>query len=324
MKSQSDVRTVLFITSSRIGDAVLSSGLLKFVHEHYPNAKVTICCGPLATSLFEGYPNLERIIPIKKQKYNKHWFNVWRAVFGQKFDVVIDLRNSIVSRFIPAKVRHIYGGHIDKSQHKVMQNAQVMKLSGEDVYNPALWFTQEQMSKARGIISDEGAVLAVGPSANWAGKTWPSERFIEVIDWMISDGGLMERARVAVFAAPGEEEVANTVLNSIPEDKRIDVIAKADPGTAAACLSLCNFYLGNDSGLMHCAAAVGVPTIGVFGPSYPHLYAPWGGHCSYVSTPETFDELIDYEGYSAATCGCLMETLSVGMVKEAIKKNWPK
>lgn len=324
MNSQSDVRTVLFITSSRIGDAVLSSGLLKYVHEHYPNAKVTICCGPLAASLFEGYPNLDRIIQIKKQKYNKHWLDVWRAVFTQKFDVVIDLRNSIVSRLILARERHIYGGHIDKSQHKVMQNAQVMKLQGEDVFNPTLWFSEAQKSKARGLMSNEGAVLAVGPSANWAGKTWPSERFIEVIDWMTSEGGLMEGARVAVFAAPGEEVVAGTVLESVPKDKRIDVIAKTDPGTAAACLSLCDFYLGNDSGLMHCAAAVGVPTVGVFGPSYPHLYAPWGAHCHFVSTPETFDELIDYEGYSAATCGCLMETLSVEMVKEAIKKNWPK
>ncbi len=324
MNFQSDVNTVLFITSSRIGDAVLSSGLLNFVHEHYPNAKVTICCGPLAVSLFEGYPNLDRIIPVKKQKYNKHWFDVWREIYRQKFDVVIDLRNSIVSRLVRARSRYIYGGAIDKGQHKVIQNASVLRLKGDQVPNPKLWFTQDQKDRARSLVTGDGVVLGVGPSANWAGKTWPAERFIDVIDWLTSQGGLMAGAQIAVFAAPGEEEVAYSVLNTVPADRQIDVIAKTDPGTAAACLSLCDFYLGNDSGLMHCAAAVGVPTVGVFGPSYPHLYAPWGRQCAYVSTPESFDELIDYDGYSSSTCGCLMGSLTVDMVKQAIEKNWPK
>ena len=105
----------------------------------------------------------------------------------------------------------------------------------------------------------------------------------------------------------------------MPEDRRVDVIAKTSPGEAAACLSLCDFYIGNDSGLMHCAAAAGVPTFGLFGPSYPHLYAPWGDHCSYARTPETFDELIDYPGYTPQSAPCLMESLSVDSVKAGIE-----
>ena len=63
---------------------------------------------------------------------------------------------------------------------------------------------------------------------------------------------------------------------------------------------------------MHCAAASGVPTFGVFGPSYPHLYAPWGEHTAYARTPETFDELIDFEGYHPKTLDrSLMVSLSV-------------
>src|SRR5262245_4189048 len=57
---------ILFITSSRIGDAVLSTGLLNYMAQKWPDAKVTIACGALAASLFEGYPNLERLIPMKK------------------------------------------------------------------------------------------------------------------------------------------------------------------------------------------------------------------------------------------------------------------
>ena len=313
---------ILFITSSRIGDAVLSSGLLKYLHDQNPEAKFTICCGPLAVSLFEGVPNLERLIPIAKQKYNKHWIKLWREIVGTRFDIVVDLRNSAVSRLVRAKKRYIYGSHIDKTCHKVAQNSDVLGLTYPP--DPHLWFSAQQMGVAQGLIPDGTPVIGVGPSANWAGKTWPVERFIKTLDWLTGEYGLAPNARIAVFAAPGEEYAAQRVLSSISQERQIDVIAKTDPGTAAACLSRCQFYIGNDSGLMHCAAAAGTPTFGLFGPSYPHIYKPWGAHTAYASTPETFDELIDFDGYDPQTVRSLMESLTVEQVISEIQKSWPK
>ena len=307
---------VLFITSSRIGDAVLSTGLLGFIAREYPDAKATIVCGPLATSLFEGYPNLERIIPLKKQKHNRHWISLWRQVAGTHWDIVVDLRNSAVSRLVRARKRYIFGRHIDGRLHKVAQNAAVMRLA--EIPAPELWFSADQARQAAIYIPQGGPVLAVGPAANWLAKTWPADRFIEAIKYITAPDGILPDARVAVFAAPGEEEVASKVLDSIPENRQIDMIAKADPGTAAAAIARCDFYLGNDSGLMHCAAAVGVPTLGLFGPSYPHLYRPWGAHADYVSTPKGFDDLIAYAGYNAKTAPCLMGELTLKMVQRKI------
>ncbi len=309
---------VLFITSSRIGDAVLSSGLLHHIEQTYPDAKVTIACGPLAVSLFEGYPLLERIIPLKKEKHNKHWIKLWREVIGTRWDMVVDLRDSAVSRLIFGKQKFIHGRHIDKAQHKAEQNAAVMKLA--HVPAPKLWFTDAQKEKAASLIPEGGPVLGVGPTANWIGKTWPVERFIEIVEH-ITDA-YMPGARVAVFGAPGEEADALKVFESIPEGQRIDCIAKGSPGEAAAAIARCDFYIGNDSGLMHCAAAAGVPTLGLFGPSYDHIYRPYGQ--DFIRTPETFDELIDFEGYSPQTCGCLMESLSVKAVKGALQKSFER
>ena len=246
---------------------------------------------------------------------------MWAKTIGTRFDVVVDLRNSAVSRVIGSKQRFTYGSYVDKSLHKVKQNASVMRIKNPP--SPCLYFTEEQRSMAQDLIPDDDSmVIGVAPSANWAAKTWPSENFIEIIKWMRSASGLMPRARVAVFAAPNEEDVARAVLASVPADNKVDVIAKADPATAAAALARCDYFIGNDSGLMHCAAAVGTPTLGLFGPSYSHIYKPWGEHCSYISTPETFDELIDFEGYDPKTVGCLMDSLSVYAVKGAIKKSW--
>lgn len=307
---------ILFITSSRIGDAVLSTGLLdKMVRDH-PESEVTVACGPLVVSLFEGCPQVRKIIPLKKEKHNAHWLKLWRQVAGTRWDMVVDLRNSAVSRLIFARKRHIFGKHINKALHKVEQNAAVMGLSAAPPA-PRLWFTQAQTQKAEALIPP-GAdkVLGVGPTANWIGKTWPVERFIEIVRFMTEEGGPMEGARVAVFGAPGEEADAYRLFETIPEERRLDLIAKGSPGEAAAALSRCDFYIGNDSGLMHCAAAAGVPTIGLFGASYPHIYRPWGPHADYVRTPESFDELTDFEGYDPKTLDrSLMTSLSVEAVK---------
>jgi lipopolysaccharide export system permease protein len=307
---------ILFITSSRIGDAVLSTGLLDHIAKTWPTARVTIACGPLATSLFEGYPHLDRIIPLQKKSHNRHWIDLWLRCIGTRWDMVVDLRDSAVSRLVLAKKRYIFGSHINNKKHKVEQNAQVMGLSS--VPSPKLWFTAKQRDEAEKLIPSGGPVLGVGPAANWQGKTWPSENFIEVVKFIAAPNGLMPNARVAVFGAPGEEKECLKVLQSVPSDKQIDAIAKGNPGAAAAGVARCDFFIGNDSGLMHCAAASNVPTLGLFGPSYPHLYRPWGQ--DYVSTPQSYDELIDYPGYDPKTAPCLMTTLTVDAVREKLER----
>lgn len=320
MNSEPQAKHILFITSSRIGDAVLSLGLLDYLEKKYPEAEFTIACGGLVTLFFEGVPRVRAVIPLKKQKYHKHWFDLWWQIRSIKFDIVVDLRDTIVSRVVYSKNRYIFTNSIEKNDHKVLQNARVMKLSSAP--SPRLWFSQKQLERAEKLIPEgEGKILAVAPSANWIGKTWPVERFVEIVQWLTADDGLMPGARVAVFAAPSEEENARIVLDSVPEGRKIDVIAKADPATAAAAIARCDYFIGNDSGLMHCAAAAGVTTLGLFGASYPHIYGPWGKHTAYVSTPESFDQLKNFEGYDPKTCGCLMGSLTVDMVKEAIQKS---
>ncbi len=317
---------ILFITSSRIGDAVLSTGLLARTAQEHPQARVTIVCGGLPSSLFEAYPLCEEIIVLNKQKHHKHWWDLWKRVSGTPWDMVIDLRDSIVSRTIRAKKRYIFSKQIDKSLHKVEQAASLMGWS-DNIPAPHLWFTDAQNDKAAALIPDgETPVLGVGPTANWIGKTWPADRFIEVVETVTGAGGLLPGARVAVFAAPGEEEDARKVLQSVPEEeRRIDVIAKTDPGTAAATLARCDLFIGNDSGLTHCAAAAGIPTVSLFGPSYDKWYRPWGAHATFVRTPETFDELIDFPGYDPKTLDhTLMNSLSTEAVLTEIQTFWER
>ena len=64
---------ILFVTATRIGDAVLSTGLLSYLVERYPGARLTIAAGPAAAPLFEAVPGLERIIVVQKRRWSLHW-----------------------------------------------------------------------------------------------------------------------------------------------------------------------------------------------------------------------------------------------------------
>ena len=73
---------ILFITATRIGDAVLSSGLVRRLADEIPNARFTIVAGPAAAPLFADVPNLDRVIVFEKAKNGRHWFDLWRKVAG--------------------------------------------------------------------------------------------------------------------------------------------------------------------------------------------------------------------------------------------------
>ncbi len=280
---------ILFITSTRLGDAVLSTGLIGHMLETVPDPRFTIVCGSLPASLFEGVPGLEKLIVLKKQKYNRHWIELWKQVAGTKWDIVVDLRNSLVSRLIRSKRKFIHGA---QKGHKVVQNAAVMKL--ETVPAPRLFPTDAQKDRAARLVPGGAPVLAVGPTANWIGKTWPADNFIRLVRLLTAECGVLPFARLAVFAAPGE---------------------------AAAALARCALFVGNDSGLMHCAAAAGVPTIGLFGASYADIYGPYGAHTAYARTPESFDELKNFPGYDPKTLKhSLMTSLSVEHVLQTINQ----
>ena len=63
---------ILFVTATRIGDAVLSTGLLSHLIERHPQVRLTIAAGPLAAPLFEAVPGLEQIVVVEKRRWSLH------------------------------------------------------------------------------------------------------------------------------------------------------------------------------------------------------------------------------------------------------------
>lgn len=307
---------ILFITATRIGDAVLSTGLLSHLLDRHAQASLTIVAGPSAAPLFAAVPGLERLIGLTKRRGALHWIELYRAVAPRRWDVVVDLRGSALAYLLRARRRCVMAKG-NPAEHRVRQLAHLFALDPPP--SPRLWLASHHEQAAAALLAVGGPVLAIGPAANWRGKEWRAERFAELAQRLVSIGPLAG-ARVAILAAAHERAQAAPVINALPPERCVDLVGHVDLLTAAAVLKRCAFFVGNDTGLMHIAAAMGTPTLGLFGPSRPEQYAPWGPHTAIVQTAKSYEAIVGAPGYDHRTTDTQMDSLTVDAAEAAARR----
>ena len=305
---------LLFITSTRVGDAVLSTGLLNHIIESNPGIRVTVACGPVAVPLFEAVPNVDRVISIEKKSYSLHWLSLWVKCIGNFWDILVDLRNSSMYYALIGRRRYHMTGR-KTSIHRLLDLSKVLGLE-RDPPLPKLWIGSQNEESAAKLIPEVEPILTLGPAANWRAKTWRIEHFIKLMQNLTGPNGILPGAKVAVFGQESERRMVEPLIKAIPEEHRLDLVGRIDLLTVAACLKRSSLYVGNDSGLMHLAAATGVPTLGLFGPSKEEHYGPWGNHCAIVRTKQAYDNIFPPE-FDHLTSDTLMDGLSVDAVTQA-------
>jgi ADP-heptose:LPS heptosyltransferase len=263
---------ILFVTATRIGDAVLSTALIDHLLRAHPGARITVACGPAAAGVFARMPGLERLIVVAKQPWSLHWLRLWAQVALTRWDLVVDLRASALAWTLWARERAVgRGGR--RPGHRLSHLAALFGLEPPPL--PVAWTAPEDAARAAALLP--GAPwLVLGPTANWHRKVWPAERFVAVAQALTAPGGALAGARIAVLGGPGaeEQEMAAPVLAALPG--AVDLVGTLSLPEVAAVLRRAALYLGNDSGLMHLAAAAGAPTLGLFAQSSAAEYGPCG------------------------------------------------
>jgi ADP-heptose:LPS heptosyltransferase len=261
---------ILFITATRLGDAVLSTGLLDHLLRTHPDARFTIACGPVAAGVFARMPRLERLIEVDKRKFDLHWLTLWASCVGTQWDLAVDLRGSALTLLLPARRRAIMRGG-RRPGHRLTYLAGALGLADPPL--PVAWTDAEDHIVATAILPPAVPLIALAPTANWDGKIWPADRFVALFQALAAR---MQGARAVIFGGPGatERAAAAEVLAAIPA--AIDLVGRLTLPQAAACIARCTLFVGNDSGLTHLAASTGTPTLALFGPTPATEYAPAG------------------------------------------------
>jgi ADP-heptose:LPS heptosyltransferase len=311
------IRSILLITLSNVGDAVMTTPVMAALHHKYPHAFMDIVTDARAAPLFRHCPWRRDIILKDKQAGWRGLAVLLRRLRATRYDLVVDLRTDGLSLLLRARRRLTRRGARLMAGHAVERHFSVIRqheqLSG--IPGPCVWLSPaEQDFAAQALAGLPGnRWLALGPGARWEGKCWPAEDFAALANRLQGDadavillGSTAERDRCAGIAA----NLAMPCLN---------LAGKTGLLQATAVLRLARLFIGNDSGLGHMAAAAGTPTVTVFGPGNPQRYHPWHPRARWIQSPtgSVSDVTVD------AVTGQVMALLAGTLCAETEAGTWP-
>jgi ADP-heptose:LPS heptosyltransferase len=306
---------ILFIASPKLGDAVAASGLVRRLSDEVPNARFTFVAGAVTAPLFKDVPGLEQII-VDDGEGPAPRLRLWTKLRGRRWGLILDLRNTGVAGFLRRRRRAVL--HPAKvPTHRVVQAARLLHLE-DDPPAPFL-FTSARTEAEAAQRCGAGPIVAIAPGARWVGKAWPAERFASVAARLLSPGGPFPDGRLMILGDSGDREAGRAVKLAVSRDRTITEPGQLDPLTVYACLKHARLAIGNDTAAMGLAAAAGVPTLALYGPSDERVTAPWGPHVKVLRGPRSFEAFKTLDpGLDQAVCHML--DLSVDTVTRAARE----
>lgn len=261
--------SVLFLAPDDLGETVLATGAL--AHVLAEGDVLTIAAGPEAAALFRAAPAVRIWLPRRAAPS----FGIFARIRSARFDTLIDVRRGLAGRIIPA-TRRIALRPAPILRHRAEDWAEAA--GAERALAPRIWL-DDAARAAAAAVADPGAraLLALAPGGVGASKRWPSERFAAVARRLTS--GPLQGARIVLLGVAARDTgITHAIAQSLDADgvAVTDLTGKLDLLAAAALLERATLCIGNDNVLAHLAAAVGAPTLTLFGPTDERVRAPFG------------------------------------------------
>ncbi len=279
-----------------IGDLVMELPALRKLRSHLPEAHLTALGAAPAVELLEGDADFDAVIPVQCFGF-EHWGHRGTAaareqlrewLLASNFDRVLDashaaagVKEAISAASIPALNT---GDEVDEGPlggggvRSILNSATYAWGLPETASDPmpTLYVPGAARCSVEHFFSlDKGSgrvTVGIAPAASAELKRWPVQQLGKVVRWLTGEQG----ERLLVFSAPGEEEIACELLTWAVLPGRAEFVPPLHLQQTAALIARCHVFLSNDTGLMHIAAAVGTPTVAVFGPTSPRIYLPTG------------------------------------------------
>ncbi|MGA7143870.1 MAG: glycosyltransferase family 9 protein [Desulfobacterales bacterium] len=341
-----DIRSILLIQLGDIGDVVWATPTFRAVKEAYPEANVSVLLREPIGSLLAADPHIHGIFEVKRHggdflKNMKGQFKLLRTLRRERFDLVFDLRlddrGAFIAFFSGAPVRvaitcpavlwrnrlftHIVIPSVPKERifGAAEQSLRLVREFGIDTKDttPKLWISERAKRKSEKLLNGDNITtyrrwVTLNPFSRWQYKEWEHAKWVHIVDWLWEEYGIP----TVIVGAFEEWGKAVNIANKC-RGKVFNLAGKTTLDELAAVLCLSGLHVGVDSAAPHIAAAVGTPTITIYGPTDWRDWAPRGKLHSVV-TPDRDCVPCHQKGcYGSGTSKCF-ETLSVDKVKRAI------
>lgn len=322
---------ILVLKPCCLGDLLLATAAIAALRESYPTSRIALATGLWSRPAVEHSPDLTEVLDCGGTAGRVGLLDLWPLAASLRkahFDVAVVLDRSPLVTFLPFLAGIPVRAGLD-SQHRGFSlthpvatrlarheaqlyleaagavGAQGRGLARGDASRPALKYTvsEEGHAWAAEMMDQDDTWIAVhpgggvNPGRSLLGKRWPAERYAAIVKRLLDRdysvlllGGADDKPLVETITA----EVARR-HQPTPAGRRrgrlLDMSGRTTFSQLGALLERCRLFLGNDTGPMHLAVAVGTPVVAVFGPSQPAIYGPF--------TP---DAAVVYHGEQCATC----------------------
>lgn len=294
-----------------LGNVVISLPALKALRRAYPDAKLSILVKRELAGFFDGAPWMDEVIPFRISRGFGGWKDRRRLIAElrtRKFDLAVLLPNSFESAFwtwrahIPARAGYARDGRGLLLTHKLRPSHQILEAHQVHYYLHLLretlgiegdpkdfaphvhdghrekmraWLRERREQPEKKLIA-LAVAAAYGPA-----KEWPADFYAALIDRLAENHG----AECVLVGAPSERAKCEQVAALSGKKGAILAAGETGVGEAIALLSLCDGFAGNDSGSMHLAGALGLPTIGIFGSTRADRTGPLGSRTKVLYHP---------------------------------------
>jgi heptosyltransferase-2 len=299
-KSISKAANILIRSTNWIGDAVMTLPAVAAVRNTFPGARITILVKPWVADIFRLCRDIDDIMLYERPGIHDGPAGFWRLTAElrkREFDAAILLQNAIEAAIIaflagiPMRAGYNSDGRGLLLTHSVQRTTAIRKVHQSDYYlemvkalgcrptgrEAVLTLGKDDERLAGELLAGHGLqdnclLVGMAPGATYGpAKKWFPERFSSVADKLV-DGF---SAQIFLFGSSEDKSTA-AIVQARAKYPMLDLTGKTGLKEAMALMGRCRLFISNDSGLMHVAAALGVPTIAIFGSTNPATTSPAG------------------------------------------------
>ena len=301
---KSRIEKVLVISLTNIGDVVLTFPVIDILKENLPEAKISVVIGPKTRSLLEGNPCLQKVYVFNKRQPFKETWSLLRQLRRDRYDLVVDLRNTAIPLFIGPHYRTSIMAtknerHMKENHIKRLNSVFPFYATPRKKY--ALYISPEDKRYIQEIIEREvrsdRKIVVVSPGAANRDKRWTEQGFAQVAD------GLIEKYNCRIVFI-GSEEDAPVVsrIKGLMKGTPVDLCGRISLPQSAALMRQAALAIVNDSAPLHIASYLDIPVLAIFGPSDPLKYGPWSAQAEFIKSRETCRRCQDPKQNIEHTC----------------------
>jgi lipopolysaccharide heptosyltransferase II len=295
-----EINRIMCIKPRGIGDIILSTIILDNLKNAFPSAKVDYLTETFAKDALINHPMVNKVLTMGKTEFP---LKVALRVRKEKYNLILDLwsnpRSAQITWFSGVKYRagfsyrgrryayNILATSSRGAEHSADHNLEIIKALGIEIISKQIQYYLSSEDEAfaedyfRKHFSAQDKVIGIIPAGGWESKRCDKEKWVEIINAMKNRYG----SKFLILWGPSDQADSAYIKSQVSS-----VILAPPTGLnrMSALINKCNLVIANDSGPMHISAALGVPTIGLFGPTNPLAHGPYSNKSGYVQKKDLF------------------------------------